>query len=192
MIHNAEGHLLIRDKVSREVFVDQKNAIHFGNISWAISQALAGDDVGHVTHMVFGSGGTSIDSAGNIAYRAPNTSTLQDPTAAPYQPTYWKAISIAGQQIEVVPGTSNFSDLKITVALAFGEPVDQDVQDQAIATNDTYVFDEIALYTGDITPHPAAFAPQGRMITHVIFHPVQKANNRELEIEYSIRVQMGP
>jgi hypothetical protein len=192
MIHNAGGHVVVRDKQTQEILVDQKNAIHFGNISWAISQALAGDDLGHITHMVFGSGGTSIDSAGNIAYRAPNTSTLQDPTAAPYQPTYWKAISIAGQQIEVVPGTSNFSDLKTTVSLIFGEPADQDVQDQAIATNDTYVFDEIALYTGAIPAHPAEFAPVGRMITHVIFHPVQKANNRELEIEYSIRVQMGP
>lgn len=201
MNHNAEGHIVIRDKQTQEILRDQKNAIHFGNISWAISQALAGSDTGHITHMVFGSGGTSIDSAGNIAYRAPNTSTLQDPTAAPYQPTYWKAISLAGLQMEVVPGTANFSDLKTTVTLAFGEPLAQDTQDQAIATNDTYVFDEIALYTsvgntlGNVGDQftPPDFQPgEGRMLTHVIFHPVQKANNRELEVEYSIRVQMGP
>jgi len=187
----AIGIVKITDKSTNTVLRHVQNAIHFGNISWAISQALAGDAQGHVTHMVFGSGGTSIDSSGNISYRAPNTSTLQDPTAAPYQPTYWKQIS-APQQIEVVPGTSNFSDLKTTVSLVFGEPTDQDTQDQAIATNDTYVFDEISLYTGAITAPPAAFDPNGRMLTHVIFHPVQKANNRELEIEYTIRVQMGP
>lgn len=197
MNHNAEGHIIIRDKQTQEILRDQKNAIHFGNISWAISEALAGNDTGHITHMVFGSGGTSIDSSGNITYRAPNTSILQDPTATPYQPTYWKQFGTTESTIEVVPGTSNFSDLKTTVSLVFGEPAGltgQDVQDQAIATNDTFVFDEIALYTGTIPAWDADFAPAAgsRMLTHVIFHPVQKAQNREIEVEYVIRIQMGP
>lgn len=194
MIHRVVGHLKIRDTHTHELLVDKQNAIHFGNISWAISQALAGSDAGHITYMVFGSGGTSVDSSGNIAYRSPNTSNLQDPTAEPYQPTFWKAFGTGGAAIEVVQGTSNFSDLKSSVPLGFGEPTGQDAQDQAIVTNDTFVFDEIALYTGTLGAFPGAFdvVDNGRMLTHVIFHPVQKANNRELEIEYTIRVQMGP
>ena len=195
MIHRVIGHLKIRDKHTHEMLVDKQNAIHFGNISWAVSKALAGDDEGHITHMVFGSGGTSIDSSGNIIYRSPNTSNLQDPTAQPYQPTYWKSFDAGNASIGVVAGTSNFSDLKTNVSLGFGEPVDQDAQDQAVVTNDTYVFDEIALYTSDggtLGAHPVFEPGPGRMLTHIIFHPVQKANNRELEIEYTIRVQMGP
>jgi hypothetical protein len=195
MIQSVTGHLKIRDKHTSEMLVDKSNAIHFGNISWAITQALAGSNVGHITHMVFGSGGTSIDSSGNILYRSPNTSNLQDPTAEPYQPTYWKAFGTGGATISVVLGTSNFSDLVSNVPLSFGEPTGQDAQDQAIVTNDTYVFDEIALFTSDggSLGTPPNFEPgAGRMLTHVIFHPVQKANNRELEIEYTIRVMMGP
>jgi hypothetical protein len=29
------------------------------------------------------------------------------------------------------------------------------------------------------------------MLTHVIFHPVQKSANRSLEIIYTLRIQMG-
>lgn len=195
MIHSVVGHLKIRDTHTNEMLVDKQNAVHFGNMSWAVSQALAGFDEGHITHMVFGSGGTSIDSSGNIVYRSPNTSNTQDPSAQPYQPTYWKAFGAGGATIDVVLGTSNFSDLRTNVPLGFGEPVGQDAQDQAIVTNDTYVFDEIALYTsvGGTLGTPPTFEPgAGRMLTHVIFHPVQKANNRELEVEYTIRVQMGP
>lgn len=200
------GHVTIRDNKTKEVLVDKANAIHFGNISWAISQALSGEDAGHITYIVFGSGGTSVDSAGNIAYRSPNTSNLQDPAAQPYQPTFWKSLTGLNASIESIPGTANFSDLKTSVILAFGEPdnvspeILQDTTDRAATTNDTYVFDELSLYTGTTMGSLGTtdvggsfdFAPTGRMVTHVIFHPVQKAANRELEIEYTIRVQMGP
>ena len=198
---SAIGIVKITDLTTGELLVHQENAIHFGNISWAITKALEGSDDGHITHMVFGSGGTSIDSSGNISYRSPNTSNLQDPSAEPYQPTYWEALDATGNSITTIDGTSNFSDLVTTVVIGFGQPdeqtpqVLQDAQDTASTTNDTYVFDELALYTGIGSSRlvsPFAFTPGAdRMLTHVIFHPVQKAANRELEIEYTIRVQMG-
>lgn len=198
---SAKGIVKISDPNTGEVFVHQENAIHFGNISWAITNALQGDDVGHITNMVFGSGGTSIDSSGNISYRSPNTSNLQDASAEPYQPTYWESLSAPSNSIATVVGTSNFSDLTTTVLIAFGEPDSanpqfiQSVVDTATTTNERYIFDELALYTGTtvgILGPTFSFAPDGRMLTHVIFHPVQKAQNRELQIEYTIRVQMGP
>lgn len=199
-VTGAKGIIKISDPHTGEVFVHQENAIHFGNISWAITNALEGSDTGHVTYMVFGSGGTSIDSSGNISYRSPNTSTLQDASAEPYQATYWEDLNGSGNSITTIPSTSNFSDLTTTVLIAFGEPAsalnefDQSVTDTATTTNDTYVFDELALYTGTSmgTTDPFSFSPDGRMVTHVIFHPVQKAANREIQIEYTIRVQMGP
>lgn len=202
----AKGIVKITDANTGEVLRHVKNAIHFGNISWAITSALEGSATGHITNMVFGSGGTSIDSSGNISYRSPNTSNLQDASAEPYQATYWEDLSATGNSIVTVPGTSNFSDLTSTALIAFGEPDNvtpeftQSVTDTATTTNDTYVFDELALYTGTTmgtlgttgSPSSFDFAPDGRMLTHVIFHPVQKAANRELQIEYTIRVQMGP
>ena len=205
-VTGAKGIVKISDPHTGEVFVHQENAIHFGNISFAITKALEGSDDGHITFMVFGSGVTSIDSSGNISYRSPNTSTLQDASAEPYQATYFESLSDTGNSITTIPGTSNFSDLTSTVLIAFGEPDNltpeftQSVTDTATTTNDTYVFDELALYTGTTVgdlgttgvDDSFVFAPDGRMLTHVIFHPVQKAANRELQIEYTIRVQMGP
>lgn len=198
---SISGHLKISDPNSGEVFVEKSNAIHFGNISFAITNALEGSAAGHITFMAFGSGGTSIDSSGNISYRSPNTSNLQDASAEPYQTTFWESLADTGNSIATVVGTSNFSDLTSTVLIGFGEPDNsspeftQSAIDTATTTNDTYTFDELALFTGTTmgTLGPTFdFAPDGRMLTHVIFHPVQKAANRELQIEYTIRVQMGP
>lgn len=205
-VTGVKGIIKITDPYTGEVLAHQENAIHFGNISWAITTALEGSDTGHITHMVFGSGGTSIDSSGNISYRSPNTSNLQDASAEPYQATYWEDLSATGNSIVTIAGTSNFSDLTSTALIAFGEPDNvtpeftQSVTDTATTTNDTYVFDELALYTGTTmgtlgttgSAGSFSFAPDGRMLTHVVFHPVQKAANRELQIEYTIRVQMGP
>jgi len=197
---SAVGIVKISDPHTGEVFVHQENAIHFGNLAFAVTNALQGSDLGHITYMAFGSGGTSIDSSGNISYRSPNTSNLQDASAEPYQTTYWEALADSGNSISTIAGTSNFSDLTSTVVIGFGQPNDANPEfpqspiDTATTTNSTYSFDELALYTGttmgDLGP-TFDFAPDGRLVTHVIFHPVQKASNRELQIEYTIRVQMA-
>ena len=48
-----------------------------------------------------------------------------------------------------------------------------------------YVFDELGLlsYADDIN--------DSVLLTHVIFHPVQKSKNREIEIVYTVRVQLN-
>jgi hypothetical protein len=222
MITGVEGHIKITDKTTGKILVDQPNAIHYGNMSWAVANALAGTG-GVIRHMIFGNGGSSTDSAGRILYRLPNTSNIQDPNALPYNPTFFRLLEPAGaptgNNITVISGFENFADLVTTVTIGFGEPADQDANDEIAPTAD-FVFDELALYTTPLNLTPpggfgaAAFtpfddpvtAPQtrvgrfqdeisqggGRMLTHVIFHPVQKAANREIEIEYTLRVSMGP
>ena len=70
-------------------------------------------------------------------------------------------------------------------------------------TNSQLVFNELAVYAGpaDILTNSATLtsadvisftqSQQKLMLTHAIFHPVQKAANRKIGITYTIRIQMG-
>ena len=80
-----------------------------------------------------------------------------------------------------VSGT-NYTDIVVTCLLDYGEPSGQDAFDTATNTDNSYVFDELGLrsYSSSGT---------GRLITHVIFHPVQKSLNRLIQIDYTVSGQ---
>ena len=46
----------------------------------------------------------------------------------------------------------------------------------------TYVFDELGLKSYSNTGN-------SKLLTHVIFHPVQKSLNRLIQIDYTVRIQ---
>lgn len=179
----AYGIVKITDAESGEVVRHVQNAVHFGNLSAAIAKALAGDDDGHIRWMAFGNGGTSITSEGTIFYRAANVSTIRDESADLYNETYRKDISVDTDQnnITVILTNSNFADIKMTATLDFGEPAGQDILDNATSNDGDFVFDEIGIRTFEDV-----------LITHVLFHPVQKSLNRIFEVEYTLRIIMGP
>jgi len=193
----ATGHIIIKDKHTGEILVDKDNAIHNGNISYAIAKALAGDSSGFIKYMAFGNGGTQIDVTGNIAYKPANVSNILDETAGLYSPS----------KVEISPGVfedfrkdvtqlndtnnfittntagQNYADVVVTVTLTFGEPAGQDLTDGGTGTaafDGEFVFDEIGLIEAG-----------GNLLTHVIFHPVKKSSNREIEIEYTLRIQVS-
>jgi hypothetical protein len=138
--------------------------------------------------MSFGNGGTNIDSTGIITYLTPNTSGTN---ATLYNQTFTKIIDETSvdntdptrNKIETrhVSGT-NYTDIFASCLLDYGEPSGQDAFDNATSTEGTYVFDELGLksYSED---------GNGRLLTHVIFHPVQKSLNRLIQIDYTVRVQ---
>jgi hypothetical protein len=66
--------------------------------------------------------------------------------------------------------------------LDYGEPSGQDAFDTATDQNSLYVFDELGLkgYNASGT---------GNLLTHVVFHPVQKSLNRLIQIDYTVRIQ---
>ena len=80
-----------------------------------------------------------------------------------------------------VSGT-NYTDIVATCLLDYGEPSGQDALDNATANDSLYVFDELGLVS-------YATSGTGRLLTHVIFHPVQKSLNRLIQIDYTVRVQ---
>lgn len=183
---NVHGHIVIRDKSTGEILVDKDNAVHFGNFSNAIARAVSGNGTGHIKLMAFGNGGTQIDPTGAISYKQPNVSSFKDTAAGLYNQTYFKDVTIANDnenKITVGPTGTNYTEIIVLATLAFGEPNDQDISDGSGNIEDAYVFDEIALFDSGST--------EQLMLTHVMFHPVKKSANREIEIEYTLRIQVS-
>jgi hypothetical protein len=180
----------ITDSLDHKILVDKKNAIHYENISEALALSLANKNTGYVYEMHFGNGGTSIDNTGVVNYLPPNVNTQNSNL---YNPTFFKVVDDtssnntdpARNKMEVrhVPGTI-YTDILVTCLLDYGEPAGQLAFDNTSFSDDTFVFDEIGL-KGWSAAGPTA----GKLLTHVIFHTVQKILNRLIQIEYTIRIQ---
>lgn len=187
------GHILIRDKETGEELVNKRNAIHYGNMANGVANALGGDstarDNAKIHFMAFGNGGTSVDTAGKVVYKSPRVSESFEASADLYSRSYNKIISnnTSTDKIEVVSGSS-FTDLKITCTLGYAEPSDQDLFDSSTDNNGSYVFDELALFS---YPTDNTNITTSKMLTHVVFHPVQKSQNRIIEIIYTVRIQLS-
>ena len=183
-----EGHIKIFDPDSGEIFVNKRNAIHYENMSLALAESLANQGQGFINSMVFGNGGTSVDPTGIITYLSPNSTGTN---ASLYSQTHTKVIddnSINNtdptrNKLETrhVSGT-NYTDILATCLLDYGEPNGQDAIDNATGSESLYVFDELGLVS-------YATSGTGRLLTHVVFHPVQKSLNRLIQIDYTVRVQ---
>lgn len=174
---HAEGHIKIFDPDSNEVFTDKRNAIHYENMSLALATSLASGGSA-IAGMAFGRGGTVVDPTGIITYLTPNTVGT---SSGLYDQTFFKG-SFENVSVNHLAGTT-FSDVVFTVLLDFNEPSDQPPIDNQPGSSD-YVFDELGLKgPDDTTPG------DGLLLTHVVFHPVQKAQNRRIQIDYTIRIQ---
>ena len=66
--------------------------------------------------------------------------------------------------------------------LDYGEPAGQEAFDNSQDMNENFVFDELGLKS-------YSTSGVGKLLTHVIFHPVQKSLNRLIQVDYTIRVQ---
>ena len=184
-----EGFLRIYDPNSGETFVDKYNAIHYENMSIALAQSLANKNIGFIYAMAFGNGGSSVDPTGVITYLPPNT-TGQN--ADLYNQTYIKVVD-GNSPANTDPTRNNltvlhtsgqvYTDVLVTCLLDYGEPPGQQAFDNSTNFNGEFVFDELGLKSWEGT------ADDLMLITHVIFHPVQKSLNRQIQIDYTVRIQ---
>lgn len=180
------GHIIIKDKNTKEVLVDKSNAIHFENMSIALARSLANRDNGPIESMAFGNGGSSVDALGVITYLEPNTIGQN---ATLYNETYSKIID-DNSPSNLDPITNNmavehedtrfYSDVVCTCTLDYAEPSGQSAFDDETTFDTDYVFDELGLKTSD-----------DLLLTHVIFHPVQKSLNRVIEVIYTLRIALS-
>jgi hypothetical protein len=185
---NIRGHIKIFDPETKEVIVDKANAIHYENMSMAMANSLANQREGFIYQMSFGNGGTIIDPTGLITYLTPNTNGVN---SSLYNQTYTKIIDANSSlnndptrnrmEIRHISGAT-YTDIIVSCLLDYGEPATQDAFDNSTNLNGDFVFDELGLRGYDATG-------TGKLLTHVVFHPVQKSLNRLIQIDYTIRVQ---
>ena len=186
---SIQGFLKVYDPKSGEVFVDKKNAIHYENISYCMANTLADRNKGFIYKMAFGNGGSAVDPTGVITYLPPNT-TGQN--ASLYNETYSKVVDDnsaadtdpSNNYMTVVHTSGNvYTDIITTCLLDYGEPAGQQAFDNSTNFNGEYVFDELGLQCWN------GSASNLLLITHVIFHPIQKSLNRQIQIDYTLRIQ---
>lgn len=185
----VEGFLKIHDPNSGEVMVEKHNAIHYENMSLALAQSIADTSLGYIYAMAFGNGGSAVDPTGVITYLPPN---VTGQNADLYNQTYLKVVDQnsaantdpARNNLTVLHQTGRvYSDVLVTCLLDYGEPPGQQVFDNSTNFNGEFVFDELGLKVWEGT------GADLMLITHVIFHPVQKSLNRQIQIDYTVRIQ---
>lgn len=166
----------------------KKNAVHEGNIVYNIAKAFVGGDdcKSSIGWLGFGDGGSEIANTGRITYRPTNTSRSRNELADLYNRTYQKKVDDEGFKMSISPVVHSrpIADINIDVMLYMGEPSGQLPMDNTVEFGDNFVFDEIGLFTNEDDPNDAM------MLTHVIFHPIQKSLNRTLQIKYTLRFEI--
>jgi len=184
-----EGFVKIHDPRTGQILLDKKNAIHYENISVCMANTLSDKTNGYIYQMAFGNGGSAVDPTGVITYLPPNTTGTN---ASLYNETYTKVVdnnSAANQDpannyITVVHTSGQvYTDIIVTCLLDYGEPAGQQAFDNGTNFNGEYVFDELGLQCWN------GSSSNLLLITHVIFHPVQKSLNRQIQIDYTLRIQ---
>lgn len=187
---SVQGFLKIYDPENGEVFLNRHNAIHFENLSEALAFSLANKGTHFIREMHFGKGGTSVDNTGLVNYLPPNVNSQSSDL---YSPSFFKYVDDSDQlntdprrnsmSVRHIPGTV-YSDVLVTCLLDYGEPAGQLAFDNANTVESPFVFDELGL-KGFSEAGPGT----GKLLTHVVFHPIQKSLNRLVQIDYTIRIQ---
>jgi hypothetical protein len=185
---HIEGHIKIWYPESGEIAVNKRNAIHYENMSIALADSIANSGQGFIYEMAFGNGGTTVDPTGIITYLTPNSTGIN---ASLYNEQYAKVVddrSVSNvdptrNYIETRHVTgANYTDVFVTCLLDYGEPNGQSAFDNTTDNESSFVFDELGLKS-------YSSSGQSRLLTHVIFHPVQKSLNRLIQIDYTVRIQ---
>ena len=196
IVVSVKGRITITDVTDKEnliVLVDKDNSINYENMSEAMADTISSRGFGEIYQMAFGNGGASVDETGIITYLPPNT-TGQN--AALYNETYAKIVDDTSvfnldptrNKMTVSHQTGKvYTDILVQCLLDYGEPAGQAAFDNSTQTDSSYIFDELGLlanYGTDTNGHVIT-----RLLTHVIFHPVQKSLNRQIQVDYTIRIQ---
>ena len=198
-----ETSIVITDLDSGKELVRGSNAIHQENMSNAIAKMMSRETNFFISEMHFGNGASIVGSDGNISYREPNVTGL---SADLHNSKYFRVVDdndsnnpdITSNTVTVVhTNGTTYSDIVVTATLDYSDPDPEDsvfniidsTQESLDATTSVtgeFEFDEIGLKTRGATG-----VNTGYLLTHFIFHPVEKLANQRIQVVYTLRVQAG-
>jgi|TARA_B100000959_G_scaffold280827_1_gene343450 hypothetical protein len=196
---DMQGHVKIFDVDTGEILVDKANKIHAENMSRCIATTLSNKDNFSLYEMHFGNDGTIIDAQGNVTYREPKVTFANDDL---YNDRFFKNFDIldadntdtSANKMDVVYTDGNaFTDIIITCTLNYDEPLSSDTNFNLATDNQTstdgagsgqFIFDELGLKSKSSTGRNT-----GLLLSHVVFHPVEKSANRKIQVLYTIKVR---
>jgi len=196
-------HIVITDADTGEILREGQNAIHQENMSQVLATALARGSNSFISEMHFGKGASITAIDGSVSYRTPN---VFGSNSSLYNPTYFTVVDpqdlnnldSADNNLAVTHTTgTTYSSTVVTATLDYTDPIANDsvfnivnsTEDSLNATTSVdgeMVFDEIALKTKG-----TAGLNSGNLLTHFIFHPVEKSYNQRIQIVYTLKVQAG-
>jgi hypothetical protein len=186
------GFIKITDPSTGEVLAEKDNAIDYETMSMSIADTLSSRGYGEIFQMAFGNGGASISATGVITYLPPN---VTGQNAALYNQTYAKIVDdtsvfnldpTRNKMTVLHTAGKTYTDILVQCLLDYGEPAGQAAFDNSTQTESSYVFDELGLLANVGTDSNGDVIT--RLLTHVIFHPVQKSLNRQIQIDYTVRI----
>ena len=205
---NIDGHVKIWNPESGEIFVDQHNAINAETMSMLIASALSSPTSSYIYEMHFGNGGVVVDETGLITYKDVATNLESGTLAGLFNPTYYKIIDKTETYINNPDPTLNkiddpihspglnYTDLKITCTLNKEEPTSdgifnltnftQEQMDTASSYNGQFIFNELGLKSKGLNG-----GNTGNLLSHIVFHPVQKSANRVIQVIYTLRIRIA-
>lgn len=198
-----ETSIVITDLDSGKELVRGSNAIHQENMSNAIAKMMSRETNFFISEMHFGNGASIVGSDGNITYREPNVTGL---SADLHNSKYFRVVDdgdsnnpdTAANTVTVAhTNGTTYSDIVVTATLDYADPDPEDsvfniidsTQESLDATTSVsgeFEFDEIGLKTRGATG-----VNTGYLLTHFIFHPVEKLANQRIQVVYTLRVQAG-
>ena len=199
-----------------EIFVSEKNSIHNQNMARILARALANEPHSNIINVALGNGGTYVDSAGILRY---NTTNNTGTAATLYNETYDEYVDgsvVNGNSVTsaATGGTDVTSFATVSMILTADEPSGQWSTDalgngtNTDAGNGTnpnpqnpldvasyqFLFDELGCRTKNplfISSTSTSSEPEWLLLTHIVFNPIAKSANRELQLTYTITISVS-
>jgi hypothetical protein len=196
----VSGHVLVTDRATGEVLVDNHNAIHPQNMATAIARGLSNSANFQIFKMKLGNQGTYIDNTQQIVFRPANTignaADLYNPTWVEVVDESQSSIGVGNSVVFSQVPLSTTSRVIVTAIIASNEainnPTDGGDGDPSLNPEGNFFFDELGLFTKQTTGTDFQMNPDGElMLTHLIFSPIEHTGNRELTIVYTLTISVS-
>jgi hypothetical protein len=194
------GHVVISDRETGEILLEQDNAIHPKNMATAIARGLSNTQNYQIFKMKLGNRGTYINSSQQIVFNPPITT---GDTANLYNATYAEVVDEADTSVGdgnsvLFTNIANSTSTRVivTCVIAANEAYDNSSdttnsgQINGAGSVSPYYFDELGLFTkqtsGDLLTGSGEL-----MLSHLIFSPIEHTGNRELVITYTLTISVS-